>query len=152
MQMTMPYLLFCMSEISARAAMSLCLGPPPSGEMLEKELHIPLPISLPRDDSGETFPSYSTADEAFPFKISLMRPYPRRLPTNKRRISPNRLSRTRKSVQRSSDILNTRSRYLRDQYTAKKKLWIQSLKHLLSSTISLQPGKDSFAKELKSMQ
>jgi hypothetical protein len=40
------------------------------GQMLEKEeLHILFPISLPLDDSSETFPYYFVADEAFPLKI-----------------------------------------------------------------------------------
>jgi hypothetical protein len=57
------------------------------GEILEKEeLHIPYPTSLPLDDSGETFPYYFVADEAFPLIINLMRPYPRKMLTNKRCI------------------------------------------------------------------
>jgi hypothetical protein len=70
------------------------------GKMLKKEeLHIPLSASLPLDDSGETFPHYFVADESFPLKINLMRPYPRRMLTNKRRIFNYRLSRARKSVE-----------------------------------------------------
>jgi hypothetical protein len=46
-----------------------------SGKMLEKEeLHIQFPTSLSLDDSGETFPYYFVADEAFSFNINLMRP------------------------------------------------------------------------------
>jgi hypothetical protein len=56
------------------------------GKILEKEeLHIPFPTSLPLDDSVETFPYYFVADEEFPLKINLMRPYPRKMLTNKRR-------------------------------------------------------------------
>jgi hypothetical protein len=63
------------------------------GQMLEKEeLHIPFPTSLPLDDSSETFPYYFVADKAFPQKINLMRPYPRRMLTNKRHIQLQTLS------------------------------------------------------------
>jgi hypothetical protein len=63
------------------------------GEMLEKEeLHIPIPTSLPLDDSGETFPYYFIADEVFPLKINLKRPHPRRMLTNRRRTFNYRLS------------------------------------------------------------
>jgi hypothetical protein len=64
------------------------------GDKLEKEeLHIQFSTSLPLDDSGETFPYYFVADGAFPVIINLMRPYPRRLLTNKRCIFNYRLSR-----------------------------------------------------------
>jgi hypothetical protein len=77
--------------------------------MLEKEeLRIPFPTSLPLDNSGETSPYYFVADEAFPLKVNLMRPYPRRVLTNKRRIFNYRLSRLRKSVECAFGQLNAK--------------------------------------------
>jgi hypothetical protein len=79
------------------------------GGMLEKEeLHIPFPASLPLDDSGETFPYNFVADEAFPFKINLIKFYRRRMLTNKRRMFNYRLSRARKSIEYAFGILNTK--------------------------------------------
>jgi hypothetical protein len=67
------------------------------GQMLEKEkLHIPFPTSLQLDDSSKKFPYYFVTDEAFPLKIYLMRPYPRRMMTNERRIFNYRLYHARK--------------------------------------------------------
>jgi hypothetical protein len=60
------------------------------------------------DDSCETFPYYFVADEAFPLKINLMRPYLRRMLTNKICIFNYRLSRVRKSVECAFGILNAK--------------------------------------------
>jgi hypothetical protein len=79
------------------------------GEMLEnEELYIPFQTSLPLDDSGKTFPYYFVADEAFPSKINLMRPYSRRMLTNKRHISNYRLSHAQKIVEFAFGILNAK--------------------------------------------
>jgi hypothetical protein len=83
------------------------IGASTLGQMLEKEgLHISFPTSLPMDDSGETFPYYFVAHEAFPLKVNLMRTCPRRMLTNKRRIFNYSLSRARKSVEFAFGILN----------------------------------------------
>jgi hypothetical protein len=37
------------------------------GQILDKELHMLFPTSLPLDDSGETFPYYFVAAEPFSF-------------------------------------------------------------------------------------
>jgi hypothetical protein len=98
-----------MSEISARTAMASCLGPLPSDRCWKKEeLHIPFPTSLPLDASGETVPYYFVADEAFPLKINSVRPYPRRMLTNKRRKFNYRLSRAQKSAECAFGILNAK--------------------------------------------
>jgi hypothetical protein len=92
-----------MSEISARTAMALCLAPLPLGEMLEEEeLHIPFPASLPLDDS------YFVSDEVFPLKINSMRPYPKRMLTNKRRIFNYRLYHALKGIECAFSILNAK--------------------------------------------
>jgi hypothetical protein len=43
-------------------------------------------FTLSLDDSTETFPHYFIADEAFPLKINIIRPYARRMLTNERHI------------------------------------------------------------------
>jgi hypothetical protein len=79
------------------------------GQMLEmEELHILCPASLPKDESGEMFPYYFVADEAFPLKVNLMRPYPRRMLTNKRHIFNYRLSCAQKSVECAFGILTAK--------------------------------------------
>ncbi|GFG35212.1 hypothetical protein Cfor_01316, partial [Coptotermes formosanus] len=79
------------------------------GQLLDTEqLHIPCPASLSKDDSGEMFPCYFVADEAFPLKFNIMRPYPRRMIINKRRIFNYRLSRARKSVECAFGILTAK--------------------------------------------
>jgi hypothetical protein len=50
------------------------------------ELHILRPASVPKDETSEMFSYYFVADEAFSLKVNVMRPYPRRMLTNKRRI------------------------------------------------------------------
>lgn len=61
------------------------------------DLDLPNPTPLP----GETqnVPFYFVADEAFPLKRNIMRPYGRNQLTNERRAYNNRLSRARKSVE-----------------------------------------------------
>lgn len=61
------------------------------------DLDLPNPTPLP----GETqnVPFYFVADEAFPLKKNIMKPYGRNQLTNDRRAYNNRLSRARKSVE-----------------------------------------------------
>jgi hypothetical protein len=73
-----------MSEISERTAMDVFRASTLEEMLQKEELHIPLPASLPLDDSGETFPCYFIADEVFPLRTNLMRSYPRRMLTNKK--------------------------------------------------------------------
>jgi hypothetical protein len=69
------------------------------GQTLDKqELHIPFSTSLPLDESGKTFPYYFIADEAFSMKINLMRPYPKRMLTNKKYLFNYRLSHAQKTA------------------------------------------------------
>jgi len=63
-------------------------------------LDIPTGIKLPHDEGDiQMFPYYFVADEAFPLKSYLMRPYPRRVLNNKKRIFNYRLSRGRKTIE-----------------------------------------------------
>lgn len=66
---------------------------------LENNNNIPTACQLPHDDSGNEFPYYFVADNAFPLRRNLMRPYPEKKITNKKRIFNYRLSRGRKTIE-----------------------------------------------------
>lgn len=61
--------------------------------------NLPDDFYLPHDDSGSTFPYYFVADNAFPLKRNILRPYPLRNICNKKRIFNYRLSRGRKNIE-----------------------------------------------------
>jgi hypothetical protein len=97
--------------------------------MLEKEeLHIPFPTSLPLDDRGEIFPCYFVADQVIPLKINLMRSYPRRVLTNKRRIFHYRLSRARKSIECAFGILNAKFKIFEGPMCCKEEIVNSAIK------------------------
>jgi hypothetical protein len=79
-----------------------------------EELLIPFPPSPTFDDSGEAFPYKLVVEEAFPLKRDFIRPYTRRMLTNKKHIFNYRPSRARKSVECASAILNAKFTYFRD--------------------------------------
>jgi hypothetical protein len=57
------------------------------GQWLERNgLNLPHPEKLPYDQEGGHFPYYFVADEAFPLKSCLMRPYPKRKLNNRKRV------------------------------------------------------------------
>jgi hypothetical protein len=140
-----------MSEISARRGTALSRAST-LGEMSEnEELHIPFPTSLPLDDSGEIFPYYFLADEAFPLKINLMRTYHRKMMTNKRRIFNYRLSRSRKSVECAFGT-NAKFRISEGQLCCKEETVNSITKPSVVLHNFIEAGKGCFAKELKTMQ
>jgi hypothetical protein len=70
------------------------------GRWLERgALNLPAGKALPYTTTTNTFPYYFVADEAFPLKPYLMRPYPKRMLNNKKRIYNYRISRGRKIVE-----------------------------------------------------
>jgi hypothetical protein len=70
------------------------------GHWLERNgLNMLDPEKLPYDQEGGKFPYYFVADEAFPLKSYLMRPYPKRRLNNRQRVYNYRLSRARKTVE-----------------------------------------------------
>lgn len=73
---------------------------------------LPEPTSLPKRDIP--FPYVVVADEAFPLKPYLMRPFPRRMDrmTNEERIFNYRLSRARLCIENTFGILSSRWRIL----------------------------------------
>lgn len=62
-------------------------------------LQLPPSRPLPSSNDENDFPFYFVADEAFPLKKYLMRPYSKRSLNNKKRVFNYRLSRGRKSVE-----------------------------------------------------
>ncbi|GFG39557.1 hypothetical protein Cfor_00987 [Coptotermes formosanus] len=73
-----------------------------------EELHILCPASVPMDESDEMFPCYFVTDEAFPLKVNVTRPYPRRMLANKRRMFNYRLARARKILECAFGILTAK--------------------------------------------
>jgi hypothetical protein len=70
------------------------------GQWLERNgLNLPDHEKLPYDQEGGNFPYYFVADEAFPLKSYLMRPYPKRRLNSRKRAYNYRLSRARKTVE-----------------------------------------------------
>lgn len=81
------------------------------GKLLKQgNLHVPNPTHLPRDKNTEPFPYYLVGDEAFPLLPYLMRPFPKRVLTDARRIFNFRLSRGRKSVECAFGMLTSKFR------------------------------------------
>lgn len=75
-------------------------------------LNFPPRKLLPNDSTNELMPHYFVADEAFPLLENLMRPYPRRVLNNTRRVFNYRLSRGRKSIECAFGMLAMKFRIL----------------------------------------
>jgi len=54
--------------------------------LLEKKFNLPDDSCLPNEENSLPFPYYFVADEAFPLLENVLRPFPRRSLTNRRRI------------------------------------------------------------------
>lgn len=70
------------------------------------QVNVPIPSTLPNDDDGEPMPYVIVADEAFPLKPFLLRPFPgRQLVDDVRKVFNYRLSRARRVVENSFGML-----------------------------------------------
>ena len=67
-----------------------------------------LPPDAPYPDTEEEKPYHIVADEAFPLKSYLMKPYPSRGLTDEQRVYNYRLSRARRVVENAFGILSNR--------------------------------------------
>lgn len=81
------------------------------GRLLDRnKLKIPQSRPLPHDESGNAFPLYFCADEAFPLRKNIMRPFPKKVLDDKKRIFNYRLSRGRKSIECAFGMLVSKFR------------------------------------------
>lgn len=89
------------------------------GKLLQdNKLKIPEATHLPGEANDNPFPFYFVADEAFPLQHNIMRPFPKRVLNDARRIFNFRLSRGRKSVECSFGMLTSKFRLFdRPMYT-----------------------------------
>ncbi len=76
-------------------------------------LHLPPDRPLPGADHRGPQPHVFVADEAFPLRKNLMRPFPRRTLTRERRVFNYRLSRARLVVENAFGILSSQWRIYR---------------------------------------
>lgn len=81
----------------------------------ENRLDIPPPAVLPNDENNPTFPMFFIGDEAFPLNKHIMRPYPRKVLDNPKRVFNYRLSRARKSVECAFGMLVSKFRIFEKQ-------------------------------------
>ncbi|KAJ8914064.1 hypothetical protein NQ315_017585 [Exocentrus adspersus] len=89
---------------------------PDQAEKHQNEMFIPPPRKLPNSDVYHPFTL--VADEAFPLKRYIIRPYPGRALDPEKRISNYRLSRVRRVIENTFGILVNRWRLLRNMVSA----------------------------------
>jgi hypothetical protein len=78
--------------------------------ILNNSLNIPGPEALPRWEDKPPFPHYFVGDEAFPLHRNVMRPYPKRVLNDEKRVFNYRLSRGRRSVECAFGMLTSKFR------------------------------------------
>lgn len=91
-------------------------------------LNLPPPEPLPLDENEHNFPYYFSADEAFPLKTYIMRPYPRSSLTDKQRVFNFRLSLGRKTVECAFGMLTSKFRVFETPIGCSEKTVISIIK------------------------
>lgn len=120
------------------------------GRLLNKDkLLIPKSTRLPNDDTD--FPFYFVGDEAFPLQKHLMRPYPKRVLDNDKRIFNYRLSRGRKSVECAFGMLTSKFEIFQRSIQCQEDTAISVIKSacVLHNFIKLTEGKFSIPQIVK---
>lgn len=74
--------------------------------------NIPTASRLIHDESENVFPYYFVSDNAFPLRCNVMRPYPERNITDKKKIFNYRLSRGRKTIECSFGMMTQKFQVL----------------------------------------
>ncbi|XP_031335444.1 protein ALP1-like [Photinus pyralis] len=102
------------------------------GRMFEKnEMLLPKPSNIGR--AQKSFPYFVVADEAFPLKPFIMRPYPGRKLTDSQRIFNYRLSRARRTIENAFGILVARWRVFHTPICAK----LENVDNIVAATVCL---------------
>lgn len=97
----------------------------------DKSMNVPPPAELP--NSEVKVPYCLVADEAFPLKQYIMRPYPGHGLTLEQRIFNYRLSRARRCIENAFGILVSRWRVLKQTINAK----IENIDHIVKACVVL---------------
>ncbi|XP_035220140.1 protein ALP1-like [Stegodyphus dumicola] len=82
------------------------------GQKLQNSKFLPEPALLP--ESNKVLPFVFIADEAFPLKTNMLRPFPGKLLPRNKRIFNYRLARARRCIENAFGILTARWRVLRN--------------------------------------
>jgi len=102
------------------------------GQALESDV-IKLSANSPLPNTNKMFPHYFAADEAFPLKSYIMRPYPGKYLDIEKIIFNYRLSRARRTVENAFGILSSRWRILRHKIIAD----VETIEKITAATICL---------------
>jgi hypothetical protein len=114
------------------------------GQLLKQgKLNVPTPTTLPGQMIDDPFPYYLVGDEAFPLLPNLMRPYPKRVSNDAKRIFYFRLSGGRKSVECALGMLTSKFRVFEGPIACNEDCAVATVKAacVLHNFIRIRKGK-----------